>query len=95
MGRHKGTTEVVLEKADVKQAHEEMTSLMPERVKGALSAAPAKLFNEYATKSVEAQTLKNVGDDVFQVRFFPVSLFHDTFQSFCSCTVYIYIYIYI
>ena len=56
MGRHKGSIEVLLEKAEVIEVHKQMTSLMPERVKGALEAAPAKLFNEYATKGAQTQT---------------------------------------
>ena len=54
MGRHKGSTEILLEKADVIEVHKQMTSLMPERVQGALD--PAKLFNEYATKGAQTQT---------------------------------------
>ena len=55
MGRHKGSSEILLENADVIQVHKHMTALMPERVKGAFGAAPTKLFNEYATKSAQTQ----------------------------------------
>lgn len=51
MGRQKGTVELALEQGQVDQVCTQMKEIMPEKVSGALEAAPEKIFNEYACKS--------------------------------------------
>ena len=55
MGRQKGTVELALEQGQVDQVCTQMKEIMPEKVSGALEAAPEKIFNEYACKSAQPQ----------------------------------------
>lgn len=55
MGRQKGTVELVLEPGQVEEVCTHMKQIMPEKISGALQAAPEKIFNEYACKSAQPQ----------------------------------------
>ena len=57
MGRSKGTVETVLEEKDIERAVTDMEALMPEMLKGAMTAAPRTIFPDFATDSVLVEFL--------------------------------------
>ena len=61
MGRTKGTVEKILNQADVALVAQQACAAMDELQKASLAVAPAKLFDEFATKRISF--------DMFGMRF--------------------------
>ena len=52
MGRPQGIVELILDEKQVGQVVEDIQNGMPDKVKGALSVAPEKIFGEASIKSI-------------------------------------------
>lgn len=86
MGRQKGTVELALEQGQVGQVCTQMKEIMPEKVSGALEAAPEKIFNEYACKSAQPQIGHVSCCFLFAQDFEPQCLLLQDFELQCCYT---------